>query len=382
MLSRVSRIFSRSRHRNDDYKIVPTTPQIELPPDSFERSFSTSSGHSSSCSVNLHHSPLFVQAVHNDTRPTYGIETALTCGPSSMLSGTSTVDSLSQSDPDENLRERMNAVAFENEKQPTIMKANPQAPPIGHNESTRHDKSDIRRWYSLHHSVDNSRKRQTFQQLVDDREREADQYTSTDLYCVPSIRRDNSFDGVKDTEYPRTPSSPTYTDYVGSMPYNYVSRESSYHSPHCSLPTHSGPYRGGPVPHYQESNNIEGLPTDHRRDSIAEYSCLSCPPSTRQGSSNYPQAPSYRSNFYDRRDLSRRIYDLNDIPATRISRLKQPPRTFPRDDTIKVPAKIGRSHTSGISASKVVSQRQALAKSDIEFASEAFSPMVASLLRN
>src|SRR5579862_381164 len=152
---------------------------------------------------------------------------------------------------------------------------------------------------------------------------EAQQYTSTDHYYGPPIYQNT---------FPARPSVPfqEWNDYDTRSDIGYTPPSTSSASP--QIPTHPGPFRYEDTPSFPDYISMESYGQYH----ISNDSSL--PPTS---SSRHPQysrvvylQPSPLQDLHDS-SYTRTFASTNEIPITRMTRLKRPVRTFPRDNGSK-----------------------------------------------
>ena len=221
----------------------------------------------------------------------------------------------------------------------------------------------VRRWNSTQHYMKTSR-RNRYQPSFEELERDAYDYTSTDYYHGPAVYRDPP--SSQHFQHPLLTSSYSSVGYVErDYPQSYNSKNNHHRPP---LPTPPGPFR----PHHQTSSPVEHFPQKfpQRCNSIPVEPCFTRESSIRQGPDHffqYPQnplSPCHHPDFYDDVRRDRLPDDNDDIPMTRVTRLKEPGRTFWRDDGMKTDVGIGLGRISGMAASRRVSLRGGT-KSDV-----------------
>jgi hypothetical protein len=362
MFSRLSRFLTRSKHRK---KHRPFDQPVPRPPSlAPTRHFSTSSGHSSSCTIEPDRAPSFLEIVCNDSQPVYCMETVPLFHPASLPPGTRKANSLYESAHDEILRERIRCVATEEEerrerrgKRKRISGLSKGFMRNGREEVTRRNgreqgarrsseefprrtgqeeylRRNVQEEFVPRGQVQQGNMPRIRRQPVD--YGRADGYGSMDCYYGPPIYHDPS--RYKDP----TPEPSRYRE--SSRQY----QQNRQHRP--PVPTHPGPFR---TPHPNDPYN------HHHHHSIPVDPYSTRPTSIRQGP--YSHFPQSASSPYHHPDLHRSTYstpfDAPEIPQTRVTRLKQPARTFWRDDGVASEIGIGLGRISGMAASRSVASR-------------------------
>jgi hypothetical protein len=371
MFSRLSRLLSRSKRSQKKSKPLPVIPpELILRLASDQRPPSSWSGHSSSCSIQSDPAPSFLEVVCNDSQPVYCMETVPLYNPSSLPPGTRNANSLYESAHQEILRERMRVTESENVDDRDKDRRRKLASGVRHDIS-RHqsDRGDFQGRNSLRPSDPPAPRNSQMQQRYGYRDRHAEDYTSTDHYVGAPIYRDGSVHSAWSSRRSqmRLPLNPS--DYMDPDYHHEKSHYQSHdHSTHPRPPTHSGPFRSKIHRSRQEplQQNSCAAPSQHRRDSIPAEQYFTRESSIRQGPYHLFQHQQTPNSPYDHPDLpdnvrggpSRHLMDdFTDVPMTRMTRLKEPARTFGRDDGMTSDVGIGLGRISGMAASRTASLR-------------------------
>lgn len=352
MLSRLSRYFSRSKHRKDKYKpvndtslpVLPTKHPSYRPFEPPSRRNSASSGHSSSCSIEPERAPSFLELVCNDSQPVYCMETVPLYKPSSLPPGTRKANSLYDSAHDEILRERMRVSALENNNERERRRRRSRM-------SIRDgygDSQGIQRYGSLQHT-----KAPSMRRLSSDRSGSIDS-----CYGPPAYPEKSRFRQSSQRQGPLERGYPPGRDYIPERDYiprrDYVHERD--HRPDRRTPTHPGPFR---------TPNTHGIPDNLNNRSIPAEPFFTRASSIRQGPYHIFQHPDLESAYHDpHRYEFQSVIDEGDIPLTRVTRLKEPARTFWRDDGVSSEIGVGLGRISGMAASRSVISRGNM-KSDV-----------------
>ena len=366
MLFRLSRYFSRSKRRKSKSAPIPIAPpQLPHPISNSPPDSPASSGHSSSCSIEPESAPpSFLQVVCNDSQPVYCMETIPLYTPSALPPGTRKATSLYESARDEILRERMKVTALENEAERNGVKDRAWTARADVRRERRND--TMRRWNSLRQQQTEERGhwgRTGYVPSFEERESDAEEYTSTDHYYGPPVYRDPP---------PRT-SQDYSQQYAPAPSLGYMERD---YARHFSSPQLPGPFR---TQQHQQSYTIEPFPSplSQHRDSIPAEPYFTRASSIRQGPYHLfqnpppsPISPYHHPDFYNERHhrepLQRpQLDDMSEIPITRITRLKPSYKTFGREDGIRSDVGIGLGRISGMAPTRSVSARRGGTKSDI-----------------
>ena len=358
MFSRLSRYLSRSKRRKNKYTPLPAVP-AQLPPypsiDPPSRPVTASSGHSSSCSIEPESAPSFLQVVCNDSQPVYCMETIPLYIPSALPPGTRKANSLYETAREEILKERMKVTALENDGE--RKRGRKRAASVRADEKRERRYERIRRWNSLRQEEHGQRGPKGYHPSIEERERDAEEYTSMDHYYGAPIYRDPP------------PTNQNYPHHMPSTPsVNYQDRD--YRPP---LP---GPFRA-PQQH-QQQYPIERFPRplSQHPDSIPAEPYFTRSSTIRQGPYHLfqnppaPVSPYHHPGFYNEMSYRDTLYghpfdDMSDIPTTRVTRLKPSYKTFGRDDGIRSDVGIGLGRISGMAPTRSVSGRRGGTKSDV-----------------
>jgi hypothetical protein len=343
MFSRLSRFLSRSKRTPKRSKPLPAVPpQLVLPLASGQRPPSSWSGHSSSCSIQPDPAPSFFEVVCNDSQPVYCMETVPLYNPSSLPPGTRKANSLYESTHQEILRERMRVTESENvderDKDRSKKMVSGVWDDIGRYQS---DRGDIQGRNSLRQSDPLAQRNSQVQQRYGYRDRKAKDYTSMDHHVGAPIYRDSSINSTRSTHSSqmRLPLDPS--DYMDP---DYHLKKSQYQPQFLSTqprPTHSGPFRSKHQRPQREAlqQGPYMAPIQHHRESIPAEQYFTRESSIRQGPYHLFQHQQTSNSSYDHPDLpdiiragpSRHLMDdIIDVPMTRVTRLKEPARTFGR----------------------------------------------------
>ena len=261
-----------------------------------------------------------------------------------LLPGLRKSNSLYQSAHDEILRERRRV----NEDEQSKFRSHPVRPSSALSEATTFLQSHSDRAFP--------QSRNLSQQWLDHGEWEAREYTSTDQYFGPSIYRD-----LKRT--PPTPrSQPVTHRHSNSWEGEFVPRRTL--TPPRHLPNYHGPFRNNkPINQNFAPQEVRGLasfsqtlgtPPKSALRQLGSYSKLQ-----PQRPFSPPNVPAFRQQ-----EESRPVTSMAEIPMTRMTRLKEPARTFSKDEDSHSDAGVGLGSISGMAASRSVSIRRI--KSDID----------------
>jgi hypothetical protein len=349
MFSRLSRFLTRSKHRKKPH---PLDQRLPLPPSHRSslaptRHYSTSSGHSSSCTIEPYRAPSFLEIVCNDSQPVYCMETVPLFHPASLPPGTRKANSLYESAHEEILRERIRCVAAEEEERRQRRAKRKRISglsrgvlwserPSGREDIARRSNEEFPRRSGqeeyLRQDVQEFARRGQVQQGNEPRMRRqsidhgrADSYGSMDCYYGPPIYHDPSRyqNTIPETSRYKEPSRQYHQDRQHRPP----------------VPTHPGPFR---IPHADDYKD-----RSHHHRSIPVDPYITRTTSIRQ--SLFPQtceSPYYHPDFRSRRMDP-------EIPQTRVTRLKQPARTFWRDDGVASDIGIGSGREIGIGLGRI-----------------------------
>jgi hypothetical protein len=320
IITRLSRYFS-NRRKNKGFPILPPPRSLKESPPSPSAS---SSGHSSSCSVAPTAAPSFIQIVCNDSQPVCSMETVPLYKPSPVPPGVRKEASLYDSAHREILKERTKGTIVQNEEQ------------------GRH---------SSHTSVHSVRSSSLYRQREYDRQQIVEEYAFGQPYGGPMYR-----DGGSRPMNPRD-------YYERDMRYPRQRETPIHQRPRSRIPVHSGPFKS------QEGVPIRGQGAFLREDRYGRPGARSVPvdpffireSSIRQGpyhAFQYPNSPYDQCYHDDFRERPRRYYmdDFNEIPTTRVTRLREP--RYVRDDGVKSDVGVGLGNISGMAASRSVSLRR------------------------
>jgi len=220
----------------------------------------------------------------------------------------------------------------------------------------------VRRWNSMRQQDSEQRqsRRSGYLPSFEEREREAEEYTSMDHYCGPSVYRD-------------PPATREYSQYLAS---NASYMEGNHGNQYHGAPL-QGPFR---TPQHQQLYPLERFPTPISRhhDSIPAEPYFTHASSIRQGPYHLfqnpppatpPISPYHHPDIYNdiHRDRLPRLPfdDMSDIPMTRMTRLKPSYKAFARDDGIRSDVGIGLGRISGMAPTRSVSSRRGGTKSDV-----------------
>jgi hypothetical protein len=367
MLSRLSRYLSRSKRSKNKSKPLPgVLPQVSLHATSHERPPSSWSGHSSGCSIQPDHAPSFLEVVCNDSQPVYCMETVPFYNTSSSLPpGMRKANSLYESAHEGILRERMRVTEIEGERHRDRRVR--MVPGVQQDVGTYlPDRTSSQRWNTLEQTDPPSRRSNQLEVQHYDEEKSGDQYTYTDHFVGTHLYRDPSINSARSTQTARKTPSNHPSDYMDPDHYPMKSRyQPQPHPLHLQPPTHSGPFRSLTPQAKQEL--VQGThlpPLQYQRDSIpAEL--FTRESSIRQGpyhlfQQQTPNSPYDHPDLYDiirRGPLRNFMDDVSGVPMTRVTRLKQPARTFGREDGVSSDVGIGLGRISGMAASRTASLR-------------------------
>jgi len=313
IITQLTRYFSNRRKP----KQVPIVDAPISPRESPSSHSTFSSGHSSSCSINpTPGTPSFIQVLCNDSQSVCSMDTVPLYKPSPLLPGIRKQSSFYEITRDEIIKERMKST-MENEEQV--------------NSSQKSIKS-------VHSPIQPS---PSYRQRDHNREGRLDEYAFGHHYGRAPIYRDGVQRDMNSREY-----------YDKDVRYSRH-RDIPYQPLRSRAPVHPGPFR-----------SQEGF---SREDRFGRSMSRSIPidphfireSSIRQGPYHMLQHPNspYEYPYYeDFRERSGRHYidDVNEIPTTRITRLREPGKYW-RNDGVKSDA---GGHISGMAASRSVSFRR------------------------
>jgi hypothetical protein len=337
MFSRLSR-YLKHRNENTDYTPLPAIPpQIPVPFDPHPRSLTASSG---ICNGDPDHVPSFLQLINDDSQRVHCMETVPLYKPSSLPPETRKANSIYDRAQDEILRERNKVILMENKGEENQLEMRYRMV------SARRD-DRVRPWNSIQYAP---LRRNRYQPSFEERERDVYDYTSTEHYYGPPIYRDPQSSQHSQHRLNSSHSSVGYVERDYSP--NYDSR--NHHQPR--LPTPPGPFRrrhqpSFPLEHFpqqypQRHDSIQAEPYFGRESSFCQgpYHLCQC--------SQTPLSSYHRSDFYYDVGPDQLPYYNDDVPMTRVTRLKEPGKTFWKDDEMK-------TDIGGISGT-TVSQRDVL----------------------
>jgi hypothetical protein len=285
--------------------------------------------------------------------------------PASLPPGMRKANSLYESAHEGILRERMRVTEIEGERHRDKRKR--MVSGVQQDVGTYlPDRTSSQRWETLELTDPSLRPSSHLGQHIGYQDRTGDEYTSTDHFAGPRIYRDPSINSIRSTQTARKTSSNHLSHYMDPDYHPMKSRyQPQSHSSHPQPPTHSGPFRSMTSQRKQELVQDAYLPPLHtQRDSIpAEM--FTRESSIRQGpyhlfQQQMPNSPYDHPDLHDivqRRPIRHLMDDVSDVPMTRVTRLKQPVRTFGREDGVSSDVGIGLGRISGMAASRTASLR-------------------------
>ena len=319
MFSRLSRYLKR-RNEHSDYAPLPAIPpQIPVTLAPHPRSLTASSG---ICTIDPDPVHSFLELISDDSQGVYCMETVPLYKPSSLPPETRKANPIYDRAQDEILRERKKVNSMENEGEENQLEMRYRIV------SARRD-DRVRPWNSIQNSMAPSW-RNRYQPSFEERERDIYDYTSTDHYYGPPIYRDPPSSQHSQHRLNSSHSSMGYVERDYSQ--NYDSR--NVHRPR--IPTSPGPFRrrnqpSFPLEHFrqqhpQRRDSIRAEPYSSRESSISQGPChlFQC--------SQTPLSSYHHPDFYNDVRRDRLPYYDDDVPMTRVTRLKEPGKTFWRDD--------------------------------------------------
>ena len=327
---------------------IQITNLLNIPPqtppsgDPCPRPPTSSSSHLSNCTTDPGPASSFFQVVGDDSQSVHYMETIPLFKSSSFPPGQRKTNSIYHSIYDNILEEKMKVCsALENEVERCRLKRKNRVSSVCAVHRDDCECGYIRRGNSVQNSMDALRRNRN-QPTFEERARAGYDYTSTDHYYGPPIYRDPQ------TSLRNRPSSGYNLDKDYSQ--NYYAR-------YRSLPISPSPFR---PPRHQKPFSVEQYSSTflHYRDSIPAEPYFTRASSIRQ-SPYYPcQRPHTSLSPYHHPDLCNDFrgnpsrYIMGDIPMTRMTRLKQPGRTYWRDDGMKTNVGIGLGKVLGMTASR------------------------------
>jgi hypothetical protein len=358
MFTRISRYISHlktTNHKRD--RQSEFSPGLVTYLDFEERPSICSSKNSSCCSMQPDpgSAPTFIQVVCNDSQPVYCMDTVPLIREDPKPGGLKRTNSLYESAHDEILRERRKVSEAEGGRNKAQEEVHRE--PIQRKQSVESLKwaGRMDQKQALPPPITQDRPWSNWSNV---REWESQHYTSTDPYYEPLIRPD-MFPAIP----PMLPPAQRYT---------YDNRSERSFTPQATFipperpPSRTGPSRYRAVP-YHPAYLLPGSycqPTAPILTPTPPY----FPPKSHLRQGPYPQPQSQPPISLELTDAPPQIPTVStedEIPTTRMTRLKEPPRTFFKDAESVSDVGIGLGRISGMAASRGVSLGIRRTKSDI-----------------